>query len=121
MTNPLLEFQGLPPFSNILPEHIEPAIDKLLHESKQQIDDLVDNCTNVSWETFIQPLEDIQDRINKTWSPVSHLNAVVNNEALRNAYNTCLSKLSEFHTELAQNKAIYQAYHDIKTSNELKL
>ena len=118
MNNPLLTFQDLPPFSQILPEHVGSAIDQLLAESKQQIDELATKTSNYSWENFIQPLEDIQDRINKVWSPVSHLNSVMNNEALRNAYNDCLTKITAFHTELSQDKRIYNAYHAIKSSNE---
>lgn len=117
MSNPLLEFQGLPPFSQILPEHVGPAIDQLLSESKRHIDDLVTNTNSYRWENFIQPLEDIQDRINKIWSPVSHLNSVMNNEALRNAYNDCLTKITTFHTELSQDKRIYNGYHAIKSSD----
>ncbi|WP_455219592.1 oligopeptidase A [Kaarinaea lacus] len=118
MSNPLLEFQGLPPFSQILPEHVGPAIDQLLSESKQHIDDLVTTTNSYSWGNFVQPLEDIQDSINKTWSPVSHLNSVMNNEALRNAYNDCLAKITTFHTELSQDKRIYNGYHAIKSSDE---
>ena len=33
MNNPLLELDGLPPFSRIRPEHVEPAIDRLLAEA----------------------------------------------------------------------------------------
>jgi oligopeptidase A len=118
MNNPLLEFQDLPPFSQILPDHVEPAIDQLLADSKQQIDDLVTSTHHYSWENFIQPLEEIQDRINKVWSPVSHLNAVMNNEALRTAYNNCLAKITAFHTDLSQDKRIYKGYHDIKSDTE---
>ncbi|WP_455209499.1 oligopeptidase A [Kaarinaea lacus] len=118
MSNPLLEFEELPPFSQIAPEHVEPAIEQLLSDSRQQIDQLASHSHNFSWENFIQPLENIQDRINKVWSPVSHLNAVMNNEALRTAYNACLGKLTDFNTELSQDKRIYNAYHTIKTGSE---
>ena len=117
MSNPLLQFHDLPPFSQIQPEHIEPAIDQLLTESKHHIDELATNANNYSWDSFVQPLEDIQDRINKVWSPISHLNSVMNNEALREAYNNCLSKITEFHTEISQDKRIYTGYHAIKTGN----
>jgi len=118
MSNPLLEFRGLPPFSRILPEHVEPAIEQLLNESKQQIEKLVTHTRDASWENFVEPLENIQDRVNKVWSPVSHLNAVMNNEALRTVYNNCLDKITEFYTELSQDKRIYNAYHTIKSGSE---
>jgi len=118
MSNPLLEFQDLPPFSQILPEHVEPAIDQLLTDSKQHIDELANNASDYSWDNFIQPLEEIQDRINKAWSPVSHLNSVMNNEALRSAYNNCLAKITTFQTELSQDKRIYKGYHSIKSGKK---
>ncbi|WP_455196698.1 M3 family metallopeptidase, partial [Kaarinaea lacus] len=118
MSNPLMEFQGLPPFSQIRPEHVEPAIEQLLSVSRQQIDQLATHIRDATWDNFIEPLENIQDRINKVWSPVSHLNAVMNNAALRTAYNNCLAKITEFHTELSQDKRIYNAYHAIKTGRE---
>ena len=118
MSNPLTEFQGLPPFTQIRPEHVEPAIEQLLSESRQQIDQLAAHIRGATWDNFIEPLENIQDRINKVWSPVSHLNAVMNNAALRTAYNNCLAKITEFHTDLSQDKRIYNAYHAIKTGRE---
>ncbi|MGD8571404.1 MAG: oligopeptidase A [Gammaproteobacteria bacterium] len=118
MSNPLIDFDDLPPFSKIRPEHVEPAVEQVLRESKQQIDKLASEISDYNWDNFIQPLEDIEDRINKTWSPVSHLNAVTNNETLREAYNNSLSKMTEFHTELSQDKRIYNAYHHIKNSDE---
>jgi len=118
MHNPLLEFEDLPPFSQIKPEHIHPAIDQLLTQSQQQIDQLVTLNTAVSWENFIQPLEDIQDRINRVWSPISHLNAVMNSEALRQVYNECLDKLTKFNAELAQDRRIYDLYQQLKNSDQ---
>ncbi|KPJ92384.1 MAG: oligopeptidase A, partial [Gammaproteobacteria bacterium SG8_15] len=118
MSNPLLEFQGLPPFSQIHPDHVESAIEQLLSESKQQIDQLATHIRDATWDNFIEPLENIQDRINKVWSPVSHLNAVMNNAALRTAYNNCLAKITEFHTELSQDKRIFNAYYAIKKGSE---
>ena len=47
------------------------------------------------------------------WSPVGHLNAVMNCEPLRSAYNACLPLLSEYHTDLAQSERLYRAYAQI--------
>src|SRR5215469_4752414 len=49
----------------------------------------------------------------RTWSPVSHLNAVLNSEALRAGYNLCLPLLSAYQTDLAQSEPLYRAYHTI--------
>ena len=56
---------------------------------------------------MVEPLEELQHRISRTWSPVSHLNAVLNSEALRASYNACLPLLSAYHTDLAQSEPLY--------------
>lgn len=116
MTNPLLAHNELPPFSKIQPEHVEPAIDQLLAEARQAIQQQLQAGAPYRWETLIEPIEAAEDRLNKAWSPVSHMNSVVNSEAMRDAYNACLSKLSAYATEVGQNRALYEAYHAIHDS-----
>jgi oligopeptidase A len=118
MSNPLLELRGLPPFSRIRPEHVEPAIDQLLAEARQRILELIEGNTRYTWENLVEPLEAIDDRINRAWSPVSHMNAVVNAEALREAYNACLPQLSEYSTEMGQNEGLYRAFRQIADGPE---
>ncbi|HFE37780.1 MAG TPA: oligopeptidase A, partial [Gammaproteobacteria bacterium] len=85
--NPLLNMHGLPPFSKIKPEHIEPAINEVLKNSRQQVDALLAAGKSYSWDNLVVPLEKISERVSCTWSPISHMNAVVNNDKLRDAYN----------------------------------
>lgn len=118
MDNPLLELEGLPPFSRIKPEHAEPAIDRLLAQSREQIDALLRQPPPFSWRNLIEPLELIDDRIGRSWSPVSHMNSVVNNPALREAYNACLPKLSDFATEMGQNEQLCAAYKAVADGEE---
>ncbi|MEO6696878.1 MAG: M3 family metallopeptidase, partial [Gammaproteobacteria bacterium] len=118
MTNPLLEFSGLPRFSAILPEHVEPAVDALLAENRARIAALLAATAHYTWDNLIQPIEDLQERLEHAWSTVSHLNAVVNSEALRAAYNACLPKLSDYAAEMGQNARLYQAYKAIAAGPE---
>jgi oligopeptidase A len=101
--NPLLEMDGLPPFHAIRPEHVEPAIDTVLAENRAAITRLLQRREHC-WDTLLAPLEELDDRLSRTWSPVSHLNAVMNSDELRAAYNACLPKLSAYATELGQNE-----------------
>ncbi|NOZ36946.1 MAG: oligopeptidase A [Gammaproteobacteria bacterium] len=117
MSNPLLEMTDLPAFSRIKPEHIEPAIDILLSEIREMVNQRLDDYKDhYSWDTLIQPLEDMDDRLSRVWSPISHMNSVVNSDPLRKAYNACLPKLSEYATEMGQNRRLYEAYKFIKDS-----
>ena len=110
MTNPLLEMQELPAFSQIKPEHVEPAIDELLALNRKTIAELLENNPQPDWLSVIEPIEELDDRLSRAWSPVSHMNSVVNSDELRDAYNACLPKLSEYGTEMGQNEALYKAY-----------
>lgn len=122
MSNPLLALNGLPPFSKIKPEHVEPAVDQLVAEGRLAVKELLDSLQSpylhTNWETLVEPLEALNDRLSRTWSPVAHMNAVVNSDALRDAYNACLPKLSEYNTEMGQHKGLHAAYKQIAESDE---
>ncbi len=118
MQNPLLELSGLPAFSRIRPEHAEPAIDHLLVENRHSIADLLANTAEPTWVNLVEPIEVMEDGLGRAWSPVSHMNSVVNSPELREAYNACLPKLSEYGTEMGQNGGLYQAYKAVADSGE---
>ena len=105
----------LPPFAHIKPQHVEPAIDKILADNRQQLDTLLEQQA-FNWDNFIQPLEEMADRLQRVWSPVSHMNSVVNSDALRAAYNACLQKISEYSTEMGQNEKLFKAYQSVANS-----
>jgi oligopeptidase A len=120
MPNSLLHSQDLPPFSAIRAEHVEPAIRKLLDENRSELARLL--ATNsVSWKSLVEPLEEMQHRLSRTWSPVGHLNGVLNSDELRAAYNACLPLLTAWNTDLAQNDALYRAYEHILNSEGASL
>jgi len=118
MTNPLLDQNGLPPFSKIKPEHVKPAIETLLAESRQLVEQLLQQTSRYSWDNLVEPLDAMDDRISRAWSPVSHMNSVVNSEALRETYNECLPILSEYGTEMGQHEGLYTAYRSIADGDE---
>lgn len=118
--NPLLNNDGLPRFKAIKAEHIEPAIDTLLEENKTGLQNLLDQNHDYSWDNLLQPLEDMDDQLGRAWSPVSHLHSVADNEELRAAYNACLPKLSDYATELGQNKQLFEAYQYIANRDDFK-
>ena len=118
MNNPLLINSTLPLFSQIKPEHIEPAITQLLDEARAVVEQHLQATTNYTWKNLIEPLENAEDRLNKAWSPVSNMNSVVNTDELRLAYNACLPKLSDYSTEMGQNEQLFNAYQIIANSDE---
>ena len=120
LDNPLLTPGQLPAFSRIKPEHIEPAIDFLLQDNRRRIDQILKEHVVHTWDNTLQGFEELDDRLNRAWSPASHLHAVRDDEALRAAYNNCLPKLSEYATDLGQNEDLYRAYDYVAKSDEYK-
>ena len=110
--NPLLSHAGLPAFAAIEPEHVEAAVRAQLQANRRTLETVLAQPER-SFSAVVEPLERMQHCLNRTWSPVSHLNAVMNNEALRAAYTTCLPLISAYQTELGQNEALYAAYQHI--------
>jgi oligopeptidase A len=120
MSNPLLNPDGLPRFSAIRPEHVKPAIEQLLAEGRAQVEELLATREHFTWDNLVAPLEAMDDRISRAWSPVSHMNSVVNSEALRKVYNECLPLLSAYSTELGQHAGLYRAWRQIAEGDEYR-
>ncbi|HET8706437.1 MAG TPA: oligopeptidase A [Pseudomonadales bacterium] len=118
--NPLLQIEHFPQFDAIQPQHVEPAITQILAENKALIEKLLQENPRYSWNTLIAPMDEADDRLSAAWSPVSHLNAVMNSDELRKAYNACLPKLSEYATELGQHKGLFEAYKSLHESSEFQ-
>ena len=111
--NPLLDFSGLPQFERIKPEHVTPAIEQLLADGRATTQAALK--AKPTWDEFVAPLEDANERIGRAWGQVAHLHAVMDNPALREAYNANLPKVTQYWTELGQNQALfgkYKALHD---------
>jgi oligopeptidase A len=116
--NPLVDFSGLPRFSDIKPEHVTPAVDELLAAGRATI--AAAERAAPTWDAFVAPQEDANERIGRAWGQVSHLHAVLDSPALREAYNANLPKLTQYWTEVGQNTALFEKYKALSASQELK-
>ena len=117
-TNPLLSHADLPAFSDIKPEQVTPALDQVLQTNRQWLEQTLANNTGFTWNNLVTPLNEAGNRLERMWSPVSHMNAVVNTEELRKAYNANLPKLSDYHTEIGQNEVLYNAIKSIRETEQ---
>ncbi|WP_062814973.1 oligopeptidase A [Alcanivorax sp. NBRC 102024] len=115
--NPLIDYPELPPFSKIQPEHVLPAVEQLVADGRARIQQVLAEG-NFDYAHLVQALDEEDDRLGKAFGPAGHLNAVAQNEALRNAYNSCLPLLSEYGTEVGQNAQLCAAYQTLRDSDE---
>ncbi|MCE3001852.1 MAG: M3 family metallopeptidase [Xanthomonadaceae bacterium] len=114
MSNPLLDDTDLPRFDAIEPDHVVPAVDALLAQQRAAIDALVSGAVPRTWDGVMQPQEDLDDRLSRAWAPVSHLHSVRDTPALRDAYGEALEKITDWETELGQNRDLYEAVRAVR-------
>ena len=120
MINPVLYRESLPLFDRIEPDHISPAMESILNEANTLIHSLKEMKVPASWNNFVEPIEIISEKISRAWGQIEHLNAVVNSDGLRKAYNDNLIKLTEFYTNLSQDELLYKKYQSLKDSEVFK-
>lgn len=110
VVNPLLQFDSLPDFSRIRSEDIGPAVTEVLASNRSQLAELLGKFSAQcapDWHSLIDRLDEMDDRLNKVWSTVSHLNAVCNTPKIREAYNNCQPLITQYYAEMGQNEQLY--------------
>ena len=103
--NPLLDFSGLPRFSEIQPEHVTPAVDQLLQDNRALVERIANDAQSPTWDRFVAPLDDANERLSRAWGQVAHLNAVMNSPALREVYNANLPKITQYYTGIVAGRS----------------
>jgi oligopeptidase A len=116
LPNPLLDFSGLPRFSQIRPEHVAPAIEQLIEEARAA--KARTNAAPPTWDEFVAPMEDANERLARAWGQVEHLHAVLDSPPLREAYNATLPKITQYWTELGQDTVRFERYKALAGSPE---
>ncbi len=117
--NPLLDFSGLPRYSEIRPDHVTPAVDQLLAENRALVDALCLPDVPATWAAFVQPLDDANERLSRAWGQVSHLHSVLDSPELREVYNANLPKITQYYAELGQHEGLFRRYKALAASPEL--
>ncbi|AFY56720.1 oligopeptidase A [Rivularia sp. PCC 7116] len=115
--NPLLKCSGLPPFTEVKPEHVEPALNQLLTELNEELTQLEANI-KPTWSGLVEPLERLTERLTWSWGIVSHLMGVKNSPELRQAYETSQPKIVQFSTRIGQSKPIYNAFKALREGDK---
>ncbi|HKA45073.1 MAG TPA: M3 family metallopeptidase [Burkholderiales bacterium] len=114
--NPLLDFAGLPRFSDFKPDFVAPAVDSLVAENRALIERVAAPAVAPTWHDFVQPQEDANERLNRAWGMVGHLNSVMNSPELREAYNANLPKVTQYYTELSQHQGLFEKFKALRAS-----
>ena len=110
MSNPLLDTSSLPRFDELAPDQVMPALSELIAEHRQKLEALLNENTDPDFDSLVAPLEEMEHELARVWSPVSHLQGVLESQEWREAYNAALPLMTEHGTELSQNSHLQRAY-----------
>ena len=110
MSNPLLDTSSLPRFDELAPDQVVPALSELIAVHRRKLDALLDEHPEPDFDTLVPVIEEMDHELSRVWSPVSHLQGVLESIEWREAYNAALPLLTEHGTELSQNSRLQQAY-----------
>lgn len=114
----LLKQHELPKFSELLPEHLERRLDEILSLNRNDLKKALTERDVHTWETLMRPLEIMDTRLSEVWIPIQQMISVSPSKDLQDAYQRCLSKLSEYAVALGQNLDLYQAMESILNNKE---
>lgn len=113
MTNPLLEPHELPPFEQFKADQIVPAMTEIIDTSKARINELVENTKEPTWDTLIEPISELDERLDNAWAVFGHLTGVKDSPELREAYSQALALLTDYQSWLGQHDGLFKAYKQI--------
>jgi len=113
MSNPLLDFSGLPAFDRIAPEHVAPAVDALLARADAALDAVTAPDFPARWDAIAHVLDVATEELGRAWGAVSHLSSVADTPELRAAYNAALPRVTDFWTRLGADEHLYAKYKAI--------
>ena len=93
-----------------------PAIEQVLSDNRSALAALLSKQPqNPDWQDLMPVLDELDDKLDHAWSPIRHLNSVMDNPETRAAYDQCLALITDYHTELAQNHELYQLINTLKS------
>ncbi len=117
MSNPLLDFNDLPLFDQIRPEHVAEAVDTLLADCEKALEKVTSAEFPADWHALALTLDVATERLGRAWGTVSHLNGVADTPELRTAYNASLPRVTDFWTRLSSDERLYAKYKAIDTAS----
>ena len=93
-------------------------LEDLLNNQKNQIDSIAKNATN--YQDSIKILDDLSEELERFFTPLSHLNSVLNSKDTQQAYEESLPLLSKFYSYISQHQELYEKIKTIKANNDLE-
>lgn len=98
-------------------EQFPQDLNALLNQQREIINNITAN-DETSYEKVLKPLQDLDEELGLFFTPLSHLNSVMNSEETQKAYEESIPLLSKFSSEMAQNTALFKKIEQIKAADD---
>ncbi len=98
-------------------EEFPKRLHRLLEDQRATIATITQSAPT-TYEDVLKPLQDLDEELSLFFTPLSHLNSVMNSEATQKAYEASLPMLSKFHSEIAQNLPLYEKIASLSATDE---
>ncbi|MCB4780767.1 MAG: M3 family metallopeptidase [Sulfurovum sp.] len=92
------------------------SLEVLLQQQRKKIKAITQD-SDIDYEKVLKPLQDLDEELNLFFSPLSHLNAVMNSKETQKAYEASLPILSKFDSEMAQNVPLFKKIEKLNSGN----
>jgi len=116
--NPLLQISFQIPFDQIRAEHVEPAVDELLREARERLDQLTSDPAPRTFANTMERLDRLTERLEYAMQVTRNLEALATTPELRAANNAVQPKVSEFYSSLPLNEALWRAVQAYSETRE---
>ncbi len=93
-------------------------LNNLLEKQKNSIDNIAKNAKN--YQDSIKVLDDLSEELDRFFTPLSHLNSVLNSKETQKVYEESLPLLSKFYSYISQHKELYEKIKSIKANSSLE-
>ena len=117
--HPFLDTSNIPDWEKLTPDHIRDDISKALENAESALEGIRQlNPTDITFANTVKALEEASHELYYAWGLVTHLDAVCNSEALREAHNEMLPQVSSFGAKITLDPKLWQALQTFAESEE---
>lgn len=115
--NPLLSSYDLPPFSAIRTEHLVPAIEKIIAESRIKVTAIIASQTpNPTWDDLVLAMDEVKARLDTSLQVIAIIGSVTTQPGWTDAAKRCLEQVRAYQAELARNSELFGLYQRLSHS-----